>query len=425
MHNNFYICFTNKEKIKTEQIDLAIHYWELDNNPKNIKHRYKVNELVKIFNYKTTTELSSEIRQLTFIGFNCKNTKCPSCGKPSIINTRTDHLKLVRQSDPTECPECKKDHLNAELAEILSSLEKIKIDSKFPEISQSTVQELSYLTKTIFLSWLLDKEFKPYEKINLTREEVNLTGSDSFDEKVLTELLQLNIIHLVQEDELNQLPALKYGRALINRNYYDLYPSLIAEFESNSQKIPKPGLYIILPHELKNMEDYIAHLQNEVLNAQLSSTDLQAIEDLVINNRLDVSYLLLNEAKNKHKIPVDENTKLDSVLTKLIREYPIKVAFNIINYQAKLTAADLYSQPSMPSYIQSKILCKKIEEYMNYLEKNNKSTYEINIPNTVIGSSIEYFSSYFIMGELVSWTELSGNEIISKWINSPTLKISE
>ena len=61
---------------------------------------------------------------------------------------------------------------------------------------------------------------------------------------------------------------------------------------------------------------------------------------------------------------------------------------------------------------------------MNYLEKNNKSTYEIKIPNTVIGSSIEYFSSYFIMGELVSWTELSGNEIISKWINSPTLKIS-
>ncbi len=424
MQNNFYICFTNKEKIKTEKINLAIHYWELDNNPKNIKHRYKVNELVKNFDYNTTTELSSEIRQLTFIGFNCENTKCPSCGKPSIINTRTDHLKLIRQSDPTECPECKKDHLNAKLAEILSSLEKIKIDSQFPEISKSNVQELSYLTKTIFLSWLLDKEFRPYEKINLTREEVNLTGSDSFDERILTELLEMNIIHLVQEDELNQLPALKYGRALINRNYYDLYPSLVAEFESNSQKIPKPGLYIILPHELNSMEDYIVYLQNEVLNAHLSSTDLQTIEELVISNRLDVSYLLLNESKNKHKIPVDKNQRLDSVLTKLIREYPIKMAFNIINYQAKQTAADLYSQPSMPSYIQSKILCKKIEEYMNYLEKNNKSTYEINLPNSVIGSSIEYFSSYFIMGELVSWTELSGNEIISKWINSSTITIS-
>lgn len=423
MLNNFYIYFTNEEKINQQKVNLAVQYWDIDYDSKPVKHCHKVNEVVKLFGCESTNALSSEIKKTTITVFNCANTKCPSCGKPSFAKTRAEQLQLIRQSSPVECAECRKNSLNAELAEILSNLEKVNIDSQFPVISQSNLKELSYLTKTIFLSWLLDKEFKPFKRINLTREEVNLTGSDSFDEKILTELLKLNIIHIVQEDELNQLPDLRYGQELINKNYYDLYPTLIAEFEFNYQRIPKPGLYIILPSDLNTIEDYLTHLQNEVFNAHLSTADLQAIEELVTTNRLDISYLLLNEAKNTHKIPVDENMKLDSVLTKLIREYPIKVAFNIINYQAKQTAAELYSQTSMPSYIQSKILCKKIEEYMNYLEKNNKSTYEIKLPNSVIGSSIEYFSSYFIMGELVSWTELSGNEIVSKWINSPTVNL--
>jgi len=76
----------------------------------------------------------------------------------------------------------------------------------------------------------------------------------------------------------------------------------------------------------------------------------------------------------------------------------------------------------MPSYIQNKLYCKYIEEYINYLDKNNKTPYQKRLPDYMTGSKIEFFSSHYILGDLISWSNLSGDDIIERWLHSDTIK---
>lgn len=38
------------------------------------------------------------------------------------------------------------------------------------------------------------------------------------------------------------------------------------------------------------------------------------------------------------------------------------------------------------------------------------------------GSKFEYFSSHYILGDLISWSSLSGDDIIERWLHSDTIK---
>ena len=134
----------------------------------------------------------------------------------------------------------------------------------------------------------------------------------------------------------------------------------------------------------------------------MTKKDIEILSDLIISILLYQSYCLVNEAKQEHKIPIDMNMKLDIVLNSLVKKISDAVAFNILNYQAKNVAAKLYSNKAMPSYIQNKLYCKYIEEYINYLDKNNKIPYQKKLPDYMTGSKIEYFLEPLYLGYLMS-----------------------
>ncbi|CAM3797304.1 hypothetical protein [Rheinheimera salexigens] len=418
MFNNFYLCFTAANDINCQKVNLALEYWEVNFDTQPIKHHNNAKELAEQKGYKNATELLNEIKKYTSVVFNCANTVCPSCKKPSFVYSRTQQMQLIRQKSAPRCSECEINKRNTELAEIVNLLDKKIEEFKFPDVSFSSLINLDYLTKVTFLAWILDKEFQPYQNINLTREEVNLTGSESLDVKILNELSEKKLIHLVPQEQSAELLLISHAQSLIHSNQENTDKLLAKKIVNYQSIIPRPGLYLILPEDFLSMENYIERLLEDVLSTQLSTTDIQRIEELVLNNRLEIAYQLLNLTIAKHKISIDQNIKLDSVLTKLVREYSIKTVFNILDYQAKLTAAYLYSNRNVSYHIRPTIFCKKIESYMNYLETNNKLSFQKNLPDNFVGSSLEYFSSYYILGQLISWCNLSGNEIISKWINS-------
>ena len=58
-----------------------------------------------------------------------------------------------------------------------------------------------------------------------------------------------------------------------------------------------------------------------------------------------------------------------------------------------------------------------------WLDRSDKEPYIRNLPDSMVSSKIEDFTSYHILGGLISWTALSVDEIIDKWANSSTIEI--
>lgn len=417
MHNNFYICFTNKNKLDNVKVELAFKYWNINHNSRPIRHTYHIYELKNLFGYKSSNKLRQDILSFATPVFNDNSMKCPQCGMPHKAKDRTELKRLSRQRKISLCNKCRTKYLNKELTQLIENFKYTLEPLIFFEENYKTIQNLTYITKVTLLALILNEDFIEESRFVLITKR-DISGSEHFNKRILREIIDAELITEFSTNYCQKL--IKRGLKLINSDKKLLNPQLVLEFHSYIRKSPKDGVNIMLTPEFKTMIDFVENLKQDLDNYSPSITDLQDLEELVVSNKLELAYVLLNYIKEQHNIPIETNPKLDSVLTKLVREYSMKQAFYIMNHKAILTAATLYSNKAIPHFTQQRILCKKIESHMFFLENKYKEPYEKKLPDGVRAteSYIEYFFNKYILDETINWNSLSGNEIISRWVNS-------
>lgn len=414
----YYICYENA--LKQDEAELLHKYWQLDQSSENI-YRHKVQDLIGILNFDKESYITKFVKGNCFISSNSQIFNCTSCQIKFNANCRTEFNSLIKRL-PTVCDNCKKEEINLIALEKINILESSIQNPIFPEFSYEDLQSLNYVEKIILFVMISEMNVSENEPINFSEGELNLTGVTDIDKDILSSLFNKKAIYVIKDEDYNNLPLLIETTEYIYKNKKHLNSDNINSVNSFLSALYEPGVYFLKPTDSPSFEDFLDKLFEDINNYFITKKDIEILSDLIISILLYQSYYLVNEAKQEHKIPIDMNMKLDIVLTSLVRKYPMPVVFNILNYQAKNVAAKLYSNAAMPSYIQNKLYCKYIEESINYLDKNNKIPYQKKLPDYMTGSKFEYFSSHYILGDLISWSSLSGDDIIEKWIHSETIK---
>lgn len=416
----FYACYLNP--VTPAELDIISKYWELDEDS-YYPYRYRIREIGKENRKVKQSGISEFVVSNSFITSNSKKFSCPSCFSKKNAKNRTQLLELTRLKVPSLCEVCNNQEVNKIAVEKIERLRSLTASLPLPVFEESSFQKLSYLNKLALISMLVEVNSLNKASLRFTKDELMLSGSDDSDESILRELFDKDAIHIIDEHETMQSHFLYDARTYFKKNLILINTDILLQFNKLDEEIPKPGLYFPVPTCFDGFEEYRAYLFEAVSCASLTESDVQAIRQVVISNRLNCAYQLLSEVLKTNKIPVDDGIRLDSLLVALVREYPLKIAYNILNYQARLVAATLYSNPKTPYYVQGKLLPKFVADYMERQRAKGLETYSRNLPNYMIGSKIEHFSSYYILGELVDWTELSADQVIEKWLNSPTVKL--
>ncbi|MGZ7068785.1 MAG: hypothetical protein ACXVHT_10805 [Methanobacterium sp.] len=414
----YYICYENS--LKQDEAELLHKYWLLDQSSENI-YRYKVQDLIGILNFNKESAVTKFVKGNCFISSNSQTFNCTSCQVKFNANCRTELNNLIKRL-PKVCDNCKKEEVNLIALEKINILESSIQQPIFPEFSYEDLQTLNYVEKIALFVMFSEMNVSENEPINFSEGELNLTGAPDIDKDILSSLFNKKAIYVIKDEDYNNLPLLIEMTEYIYKNKKHLNSDNINLLNLFLSGLYEPGVYFLKPTDSPSFEDFLNQLFEEISNYFITKKDIEILSDIITSILLYQSYHLVNEAKQEHKIPIDMNMKLDIVLTSLVKKYPMPVVFNILNYQAKNVAAKLYSNTAMPSYIQNKLYCKYIEEYINYLDKNNKIPYQKKLPDYMTGSKIEYFSSHYILGDLISWASLSGDDIIERWIHSDTIK---
>lgn len=420
--NSFYCC--HLKPISASEADLVYKFWELGNE-KTYPYRYRLQELAQEFGMQSTNDVAIFAAEHSFISSNSQSYKCLKCNTRTLIKGRTEFTRFLKKTKPELCEHCKKEQVNKIAIEKVVNLTSLTGSLSLPTFNEHDFQSLSYLNKIVLTAMLLEMDSSNEQPLQITKDELMLSGSNENDEKILRELFSKGAIHVVDENKTNQHPLLNEIRCYLEKNFDLIDDETIDKFNICSRQVPRQGLYFLVPEKFDELDEYRAYLYEEVMCAEVSKADIESIKELVMNNRLNLAYTLLNIAREETNVPVDLNTKLDSVLLNLIRQHPLPLAYNIIHYQAERVASVLFSKPTLPGYIQNKLLAKKIEEHLKHLEENeNSPKYSKKIPDIIVGSKIEHFCSHCILGDQMSWTYLSGNEIINKWLNSTTVRLT-
>lgn len=416
----FYICWlTPADQRETE---LIYKYWELKAF-ENKKFRYQLKELIDILNFTKVETIPNLIKEKCFISSN--SLVCIKCNQNFTPNTRTEFIHL-QNKERQVCKKCKKtevtNYVLMEIENINSSIKQIPL----PKFNESNLQNLDYLNSLALLSMLL--ELNPSDTtqpVQVSKFELFVSGNTDIDTQIFTDLEHQKAIHIVNDNETTKISTFYNEDAYLLQNIDLIDTKLLQKLKTRSLQTTMPGFYFSLPDCFDDFDEYKANLFEQLINTTITRDDIEKIQEFVLKIRLDQVYILLGIVKNVIKIPIDMNMKLDTVFVKLIKKYPLPVIFNILSYQAKQVASKLYSNPSMIYHIQKQQLATFLETHIKYLEENDKAIlYKKKLPDFMVGSMIEGFTSYYVFDGLTSWTDLSANEVIEKWLNSPTVRLT-
>lgn len=413
---DLYLCYT--KSLDQDELDIVNKYWDMGGD-KIYPFKYRLDDLQVSFDFKNRLALSDFVANRVFISSNSQKFNCISCGKKNISSNRAGFLKLRKK--PNEiCDFCKQLEINRVVFEKLSFLESLVnlLNSYF---ENEDFPFLSYLNKVILASLIIDISRLP---IKTTFVDLNISGNVDLDDRIIKGLFEAKRIIYFFESNLPPSHDIHNGltrfiidnKKFINKDILERYNALF----SSSYDV---GLYFLFPKSIGSFFEYKSILLNDVKFAEIKQVDIDSIEELVFSIKMHQAYLLLNISVSKHNVPVDKGIRLDAVLMGLVKKYPMPVVFNIINYQSERVAAKLHANKNTQFYIANKYLAQFIESYVGYLELNAKVPYSITLPDFMTVSKIEFFTSYYILGGLTNWNHLSGDEVVQKWIESPSVKL--
>lgn len=426
-NEDIFSCYLNP--LTNEEASLISNFWLLSEDQSAYAYKYRLAELSEKFGLDED-EILKLIKENCFVTTRSEWLNCESCGCKLKTTTRTNLIELRRKNKTKFCDDCREaenKRVEEEHNKIVEEINKIA-EQKVGKLTSSPVKlnlpifeknkliNLSYTEKLTILSLMLDAKVLKNRPLQLSKEELNLSGDTDGDVIMLQNLLSKGAIYVLENTDKLAGKLLADTDSFISQNRRVLNPMVIDKYSRFLASQPQPGIYILVPSCFETMEDYKSWLFDEVINTKVGDTEVKEIEELVIANRLSQAYLLACHVKNTYKIPIQFKIKLESVLISLVRQYSLPKAFGIMKYQAKQVAAKLYSNPEMPFFYQDKLFAKHIETYLSYLRENEKSPYWNSLPDFIYGSKIEHFSSYYLMGELTGWDDLSANEIIARWI---------
>jgi hypothetical protein len=414
---NFYLCYENTPNQSEE---FLLHkFWMLEDGTK-YKFKYNICELQGILGFKNARYVSNFVKTNCFISSNATTHNCDYCKKKFCARNRSEFIKFVK-SPPRFCENCYEIQINAIALEKIDLLEA----SEYLSSPDFIIQDLSYLEQISLLIMLSELDITHGKASVFIQDELNLTGVYEFDIDLLSALLRKNAIYYIDEKDYDP-PTL-----VQEINFYEiqygqyLYPHVLHALTLQQQKFKKPGVYFSTPANFNNLDEVKDYLFEQINNAELTLFDVEKMSEFIITSLVDKAYQLVNEVKYRHNISVEMKMKLDTVITRLVNNYSLSVAYSMLDYQAMRVSAQYNATPYMPSYVKDKLLAKLVEEHMSKLETYNNIPYVKKLPFHILSSRIEDFVSYYIFAGQLSWSSLSGDEIIEKWLNSPTIKLIE
>lgn len=334
-------------------------------------YEFKVNELISIMGVYFSKQVTDFVSSNCFISSNSKTLNCISCQKKFYARKRNEFKQIFHRL-PIVCDDCKRRQISDSAINKIDILISSEVYSVFPEFKFDDLNSLTYIEKIVLLVLLLDLNLSEGQPVNFnnSHREYNLTGIPKLDTKYLSKLIDIKAIYEVDYRRPESFIK-NYSYLKNNIEYLDSDASeKLKEFKS---ALHKPGMYILIPENYESYNELIRYLYEQLVPDQIDQSVIETISQFVISILLSRAYQLLNEVKSYHRIPINMN--LDAMLTSLVKKYPMRVVFNILNYQAERVAGFLFSNQFINPFVKNKLLVKRIDDYLRYLAENQKTPY--------------------------------------------------
>lgn len=419
--NDFYVVF--EKELDQLEVELILKYWKFYEDD-SLKFLNTIKSLTLNTDFKNTSQVSTFVSERCYLTSTCLDFSCKIC-KSAFKASSREHFKRIIDAESI-CEECKIVEINKEAKDILKIM-KYDIDENNYFSVDFFECNTSYLEKIYLFIILSEFDVKENGLINRWDSFSMKKYSKEFD-FILGSLIEKNVIFRVKfEAELDSY--IRYMQNFFCRNKFILDPSIIDQYRPISEKIPSQGFYLRRAKEDDSYQDWMIEIFQGIQNSILSDNDINILRNYIQYIQLNKVYVLLNTVKEAYAIDVEQNIALDSIFIFLINNYSLQHIYNIFCYQAEKTTTIIHVKTKggkvKLSYTEkSKIFRSKVEAYLNYLSaQNKKHEHTKPLPFNWHTTHIEYFTSIHIFQEGINWASLSTQEIISKWLNSPTVRV--
>lgn len=420
------IFTTDINLLSHDEVSLIQNYWLIDlTYPEKPKFKFTLNELTqKTKLIKNVTALSQFVLKKSQVSADHDAFCCKSCATEYIATGRQDFLSQLKLNTWT-CRECRTESVNKQLSPILDSIE-TEIEYPSTETSFFCIHNLNFIEKICLFGLLTDFGVKQNVPVQITREELNLTGSNELDVEILTALYEKKAITIVKDSSQSKQqpefehPLIRQAYTLIKAEPNVVYGEFIDRFNRSLKKLkkPKPGIYFNLDKKFQNHFELSGALFEKLTNAKLSIEEFREIEKAIETNLLEKSWGLVNEVKRNHKIPIKTDNRLELILIKLMKNFTPEEAYNLMDYQANRSAGTILSNREgkynkFNSFQENYIFAKDLESFIERTMLSDRKRYKTALPYSIQPSYLEVFLSGYVIKNHASWIALTGSEVIS------------
>lgn len=407
--SDFYLCYL--KALSKPELNLVHAYWWFGDTLD--EYKYKTNNVRFSGGNIAIPNLFSNIGKYVYIA--SKFLSCSVCGDKFKASSRSQLQKLLDKK-PEKCSICLKGEINEVASEFLGRLEESLSELNLPTVENNI--SFNYLD-ALFTFIILSEDFD-YATGRISHpDDLNFTGSHAHDMQIFSDLLSKNIIYEIDENLFTKNSFYEQDVKYLRKNYSNLNRENRDKYDDINLKIPKPGYYIA---KLDQFEDYsilMYFLYEDILNKEIGLDDIKLLEELVNKTLLHKAYQLIPIVEADHRIAIERNLRLETILLHGVKHFLLNQVFNIFYFQGRLTAADIHSRPSIYRKVHEKIYIKNVENHLNKLESiEEEKRYKKHLPTNMIDSKLEIFSSRYFLGDVMSWANLSGKEVVKRWVNA-------
>jgi hypothetical protein len=355
---------------------------------------------------------SSFVPKVSGFAIRGESFRCTKCQSVKKVSNRKYYLIALKTKN-SPCKKCNAEATVARYERNLAIIEDYKaklFDKKYD------LTDLSYIEK-INLFLILNNYYIEGQSLSITSEGLDLAGSHNIDSRLLMELSSKgclvmantnNLPKEVQEayDEIYQLfDSLKYDETVISNISYV------------KARVSLNGVYFNVPNAFDKISDVKESLYFHICSSKITISDIQELTLLVEGIRLENLYGIIDWlVKEKCKLPIDKNMKLDSLLKFISKKHPLAKLCNSMYYQAREVVFYIHKNDPL-GFRAPKLFGKFLSDYFAKVEENNwELKYPKALPMNVSICAIESFVCDLYFEDHFNWTSLGTNEIISIWL---------
>lgn len=404
-----------------------LKFWQYDDF--NRAYTYKTTDLASLLYLKNYGQVSRFVRQSSSVVLRNTDSICPVCKTRYKAFNRQKLSKLP--VNPKTCNSCEtmiqNEFITAKIEYLSDKLNALNFDSieNFEEINLNYFELISL--------YVLIRPSSKKRAIFYKKNKLHLTFSCDLDNRILKGLIEKRIIFELQKQDYDELIVNDYhgdatdfalfnfgslwGLKHANKNLRNTLQKLF------QTKLPKYGVHILLPKNFKSFLTFKLNIQQKLESYILSLNDIEHIESVVLQQRLDLAHKMVRGSGKFFKLKIEHSVKLELLLTNLVKKHPIEE----VNYMIFKIASDSkhyleFENSDFNKYAKKYLFTKALERKIKYLEDIEFTLYKQKLPDFMKNTKLEeFFNSNIVRknyDEEGSWQDLSVNEIIALWLNS-------